>query len=143
MVRVLIVIVLAFVAIQIMGARRRMRLGGAPVRQFYSQVHGITHRNADGTSRQKIISKCRLGETLDLVLEPTNRHDPDAIRICRRNGEQLGYWSGSDGEMAEDLRAGKRFHVVIDEIYPFEEDSKQHGVRLRVDVLKRIEPRGA
>lgn len=104
-------------------------------RVFLAQVHGIRHRNADGTSRQKIISQCRVGEELELVPEPTNRYDDKAVKICRRNGQQLGYWRG-DGRMADDLARGHRYRVTINEIYPFAENSRSHGVQLRVEVLE-------
>jgi hypothetical protein len=103
-------------------------------RIFYSQVHGIRHKNDDGTSRQRIIEACHEGEELVLVPEPDNRFDPGAIKICRRNGEQLGYWSGN-GRMARDLAIVWTYRVTIDEIYPFAENRRKHGVRLRVEVL--------
>ena len=103
-------------------------------RVFYAQVHGITHRNSDGSSRQKIIKDCRVGEHLVLIPEPDNRYDPDAVKICRKNGEQLGYWQG-DGRMAHDLAIGWTYRVTVDEIYPFRETRSKYGVRLRVEVL--------
>jgi hypothetical protein len=103
-------------------------------RVFYAQVHGITHKNADGTSRQKIIAACIEGEELVLVPEPDNKFDAAAVKICRKNGEQLGYWS-ADGRMAGDLAAGWTYRVTIDEIYAFSENRRKHGVRLRVEVL--------
>ena len=43
--------------------------------------------------------------------------------------------------MVDDLNAGKKFHVTIDEIFEFEEDEgkrrPRHGVRLKVDVMKK------
>lgn len=103
-------------------------------RVFFAQVHGITHKNADGTSRQDIIDRCREGEELALVPEPTNRFDPDAVKVCRKNGEQLGYWA-ADGRMAGDLASGWTYRVTVDEIYPFAENHRKHGIKLRVDVL--------
>jgi len=102
-------------------------------RQFFAQIHGINHKNADGSSRQKMITNCREGEELNLIPEPTNRYDPQAVMICRKNGEQLGYWQA--GRMARDLAAGWTYRVTIDEIYAFRENRKKHGVRLRVEVL--------
>ncbi len=103
-------------------------------RVFYGQVHGITHKNQDKTSRQKIIDSCFEGEELFLIPEPDNRFDAGAVKICRRNGEQLGYWPGG-GRIAGDLAAGWTYRVTIDEIYPFSENRRKHGVRLRVEVL--------
>jgi hypothetical protein len=103
-------------------------------RVFFQQVHGITHKNDDGSSRQKVIGDCHEGEELVLVPEPTNPYDPYAVKICRKNGEQIGYWP-ADGRLAGDLESGWKYWVTIDEIYPFEENQKKHGVRLRVEVL--------
>ena len=60
-------------------------------RVFRTHVAGVTHRNSDGTRRQAIIRKCSIGEKVDLVDEPDNKYDPNAIKVCRKNGEQLGY----------------------------------------------------
>ena len=103
-------------------------------RVFFAQVHGIYHKNYDGSSRQAIIRRCRTGEELLLVPEPTNRYDSDAVKICRNNGEQVGYWEGN-GRMAGDLATGWTYRVTIDEIYRFKENPRKHGVRLRVEVL--------
>ncbi len=134
----LILILLAvFVVIQLVGRSRRTRKTpekGGKGRHFFSQVHGITHKNDDGSRRQQVIRGCRVGEELVLVPEPDNRFDPGAVKICRKNGQQLGYWKG-DGRMAHDLAIGWTFRVTIDEIYPFKENRGRFGVRLRVDVL--------
>jgi hypothetical protein len=103
-------------------------------RVFFQQVHGINYKNDDGSSRQAIIGHCCEGEELLLVPEPTNHFDPDAVKVCRKNGEQLGYWP-ADGRMANDLAIGWTYRLTIDEIYPFKENRKKHGVRLRVEVL--------
>jgi len=63
------------------------------VRHFYTKVAGVTFLNPDGKSRQKIIKKCRLGEELRLIPEPTNPHDPNAVAIYRQNNSQIGYLS--------------------------------------------------
>lgn len=66
--------------------------------------------------------------------EPTNPYDPNAVKICRSNGDQLGYWP-ADWRMAHDLASGWTYRVTIDEIYSFKETREKHGVRLRVEVL--------
>jgi hypothetical protein len=58
---------------------------------FHSKIAGVSHQNDDGVSRQRIIASCRLGEELELVRDHHNPIDPNAVRILRRNGEQLGY----------------------------------------------------
>lgn len=104
-------------------------------RVFYMQVHGITHKNDDGTSRQQIIKRCRDGEEVLLVREPENRFDSGAIKICRKNGEQLGYWPADGGRTASDLARGWTYRATIDEVYRFEDNPRMRGVKLRVEVL--------
>ena len=61
-------------------------------RHFFTKVAGVSFVNTDGSSRQKIIARCHVGERLDLIREPYSRYDPEgAIRVMRRNHEQLGY----------------------------------------------------
>ena len=58
---------------------------------FYAKVVGVTHRNDDRTRRQEIIDECELFERLVLDHEPDNPKDPNAIRVLRENGDQIGY----------------------------------------------------
>jgi hypothetical protein len=146
--------ILFFVYVQISGHRRRRlavtaklspafdraRRPRAPLapgehRTFRKQVHGILHNNADGTSRQAIIANCREGEEVLLMPEPDNPVDADAIKVCRLNGEQIGYWPGDDGQMVAQLQGGKKFRATIEEIYLFRDSPKRHGVALRIEVL--------
>ena len=106
-------------------------------RPFYKHVLAINHINPDGKSRQEIISNCRKDEELVLVPEPDNHHDPGAVKVCRKNGEQIGYLPADSGRMAHDLETGWIFRTTIDDIYPFEENPRKHGVRLRLEVLTR------
>jgi hypothetical protein len=61
------------------------------VRAFLLPVAGESFANADGTSRQDILGRCAGGEFLRLDPEPDNPHDRNAVKICRLNGEQIGY----------------------------------------------------
>ena len=40
---------------------------------FFGHVAGESHRNADGSDRQAIIPRCRVGELLVLAREPSAR----------------------------------------------------------------------
>jgi hypothetical protein len=46
-------------------AQRAPRSGGEPL-AFHSKVAGVSYANNDGTERQTIIVRCRIGETLTL-----------------------------------------------------------------------------
>jgi hypothetical protein len=102
---------------------------------FSAQVHGVCQENEDGTSRQIAIRKCRGGEPLKLIPVYDPRSGRDAIKICRMSGEQLGYWSTEDDRLPNDLRAGKRFQVTVDEIYPFPQKRTNYGMQIRVEAL--------
>lgn len=72
----------------------RLEDEGKPIRtpgSFFTKIAGVTHTNSDGTSRQRIIGQCHIGEELRLEREPDNPVDPNAIGVFRLTGEQLGY----------------------------------------------------
>jgi len=78
--------------------------GSAPSQQFLSAVHEESFRNADGSSRQTILAGCVAGEPMRLICEPDNPYDREAVKVCRLNGEQIGYLPRGDG-MAETIRS--------------------------------------
>jgi hypothetical protein len=84
-------------------------------KSFYTKVAGSTHRNKDGTSRKPIIAKCHVGEILELIHEPDNPVDPNAIRVCRKDGSQLGYLEDRlAGEIVRDVRQhGPRWAIMF------------------------------
>jgi hypothetical protein len=75
------------------------------VRHLFTKVLGVTEKNVDGTSRQSIISQCRLLETLDLKYEDDNPIDPNAIMVCKLSGEQIGYLNA---ELAKEVTLNSR-----------------------------------
>lgn len=63
-----------------------------PARQgFYTKIAGVTHSNDDRSSRQWIVTKCRIGDELRLEREPNNQVDPGAIKVLTQEGQRLGY----------------------------------------------------
>jgi hypothetical protein len=77
---------------------------------FFTKIAGVTHRNKDRKSRQRLITKCRIGEELVLEREPDNPVDPKAIKVLRLTGEQLGYVPAhvAASGLAKDLDRGER-----------------------------------
>jgi len=51
-----------------------------------TKVVGVTF-----SGRQGVVRKLHPGEILTLNKEPTNPHDPNAIKVLRKTGEQVGY----------------------------------------------------
>lgn len=68
-----------------------MSLATAKITHFYTKVAGVIYPNRDGSSRQEIISRCQQCEQVDLIPEPDNPVDSNAIAVIRENGEQIGY----------------------------------------------------
>lgn len=68
---------------------------------YPTKVTGVTYKNDDGSSRQTILGKCSNGETVDLIREPNNPHDRNAVKVCRKSGEQLGYVARDSAEMVQ------------------------------------------
>ena len=59
--------------------------------KFNTAIVGVTHRNSDGRSRQTLIASCRVGENIQLIPDPSNPYDENAIIVCRMNGNLLGF----------------------------------------------------
>jgi hypothetical protein len=105
----------------------------AKVRHFHTKVVGVTHRNSDGTDRQKIIRNCRVFETLVLDHEEKNPHDPNAVRVLRGNGQQLGYLNaGLAEEVVWKSGQGYRFATFIKDITGGHRKGESLGVNLLI-----------
>jgi hypothetical protein len=107
----------------------------APPHHFFTKVAGVTHANDDGSSRQVIIRECRAGESLDLVREPENRYDSGAIKVMRRNGQQLGYIPqhvsrGGDSGLSRDMDRNGAYCCRISDITGG--GDQPHGVNIEV-----------
>ncbi|MCX5804991.1 MAG: HIRAN domain-containing protein [Proteobacteria bacterium] len=60
-------------------------------RTFRAKIAGVIHNNNDGTSRQEILRKCSLGESLVLQRDYNNAFDEYAIAVLRKTREQVGF----------------------------------------------------
>lgn len=77
--------------------------------------------------------KCSLGEELKLVPEPTNPYDPNAIKVCRTNGEQLGYLPAEQAaRFTHDIEIGWTYRATVDEIW---HENRIAGCKLRIGVI--------
>ncbi len=105
------------------------------IRHFFTKVAGVSHANQDGTSRQKIIKKCRTLEKLTLDHEEDNPHDRNAVRVCRENGEQIGYLQQ---ELAEEVvsrsERGYRYAAFVKDVTGGRPSSPTHGINLLIIV---------
>ena len=60
-------------------------------RTFRTKIAGIIHNNSNGTSRQEILRKCSVGESLLLQRDYGNTFDEYAIAVLRKTGEPIGF----------------------------------------------------
>lgn len=68
-----------------------------------TKIVGVSHDNDDGTSRQKLVADCKVGEKLKLKHKPVPQ-DRNAVAVYRGNGKQLGWLSREvAADVASDL----------------------------------------
>lgn len=100
-------------------------------------VAGEGHKNPDGTSRQAEIKRCRDGEHVTLVAEPTNPYDPLAIAVLSARGTCIGYISRDHNEwIGTKLAAGAITSATIQAIVGGEKGKPSRGVLLAVAITK-------
>lgn len=108
---------------------------------FFEKVHGVTFNNDDGSSRQRAISRCKVGEELEIIPEPTNQYQSGAMKVCRKNGEQLGYWPAG-GRMPASVAPNREnrqrasWRVTIESIYRLRSELRLLGVNVRVEITR-------
>lgn len=73
---------------------------------FKTKIAGIPHRKPDLTA-------LAVGDTVNLVPEPDNRFDPNAIKIVSASGVHLGYIPRTDTGLAAGMQS-----LFIHEIVP-------------------------
>lgn len=83
------------------------------VDHFYTKVVGVTFKNADGTSRQKVIRETTPGEELFFGIDHDPKH-PDAVAVVTRGGRQLGHLEAElAGEVSQAMRAGWKYDIRL------------------------------
>ena len=76
---------------QVFGPHTAIHDGQLTLKALRTNLAGVTFENDDGVNRQKIIAKCGEGEIVRLVRDRENRHDPNAVRVVRESGDQIGW----------------------------------------------------
>lgn len=104
-----------------------------PIETLYSKLSGVTHHNADGTSRQEIIAElCYNGQQLLLIREP-NQYSPDNIGVYI--AYQVGYVNPDLArELAPLIDAGGHVEARVTEITGGMEDKPTRGVNVEFSV---------
>jgi len=108
---------------------------GPEIDSFFTKVAGVTKENPDGTNRQDILKQCRVGEPLTLLRDPSNPHDPNAIKVFRLSGEQLGWLSAELAtKMAPLLDGGYPIDAQISDLTGSEPDKANIGCNIKLTI---------
>lgn len=84
------------------------------VRQLSLHVVGAGHPNKRGGDRRFEILLCVPGEPVDLVPEPRNPADPNAVAVFSVRGVQIGYVTAERAPLVGGmLRAGREVRAVF------------------------------
>ncbi|MEH0155859.1 HIRAN domain-containing protein [Limibacter armeniacum] len=83
----------------------------------YTNIVGTRYKNEDGTERQDLIKKAKIGDRLLLLPDELNPHDKDAVKVIRLNGDQLGFIDMDQSlELKSRMLSGSRVDARIEEI---------------------------
>ncbi len=94
-------------------------------RSFDTYVSGVTFKNSDGSSRQDVIIDCKPKEQLQLIRDRENPRDRNAIKVCRANGDQLGFLSGEvAAKCAPRIEKGYIYVAFVKNIEEFERNER-------------------
>lgn len=98
------------------------------IRSFNIGITGESFFNEDGSNRQEILRRCKVGEQLHLIHEPIPQ-DINAVKVCRMNGEQIGYIPQyASAEFATIIQRNIKQDIEISEI----KSGQYIGCRLKV-----------
>lgn len=79
---------------------------------FLVGVRGESHRNDDGTDRQEIIKELKVGQPVNLVADPMNKHDRNAVAVLTAAGKQIGFLP-SDARDSSSILRGEPIKATI------------------------------
>lgn len=86
-------------------------------KSFYARLAGVTHADRGGTPRQGAIADLRSCDELQLVPEPDNPYDPNAVMVLAPDGRQVGYLEARlAGETVRRLRKGVATKAFVSNI---------------------------
>jgi hypothetical protein len=110
-------------------------------REFFSKVAGVSHKNSDRSTRQKIIrEKVYQGERLELRHDDNNKHDKFAVALFSSGGGQIGYL---ESRLARDVRGwqaeGCSVEVIVKEVTGGE-GKELNGVNILLRIWEPDEP---
>ena len=109
-------------------AQGKAMVGPKATRSFHTKVAGISRH-------QRIAKQCDEGDVLSLEREPDNPADPNAIKVSREDGPQIGYIPAHTArDLAKKMDAGEPVYAVISEITGGTEDKPTTGINLKITI---------
>lgn len=102
-------------------------------KEFHTKVAGVSFKNDDGSDRQKIVSKCKVGQDVYFRPVPTNEF-PQAIGVFTSKGKQLGHVSASVAKDLIFLYPNNPAKVTISDITGG--NGKTYGCNLFIQIIK-------
>lgn len=96
--------------------------------EFYTKAVGVIFEG-----RQEVIRDVSDGEIVSLVREPENQFDPNAVRIERRNGQQIGFLKADLSKyLAPIIDSGVSYDCVVTMITGKGDGEKNLGANLSI-----------
>jgi hypothetical protein len=81
-----------------------------------TRIAGVTFQNEDGTSRQTLIQKLRVGDTVYLEREYLNNHSKYAVIVLNEEKQALGYIPKEEGAVGYSIDEGYCYDCVVDSL---------------------------
>ena len=105
---------------------------------FDCGVAGESFNNDDGTSRQLLLSRVEPGMPVDLIKEPENPRDPEAIKVVVRGIGQVGYLKSWFAERVHEHESfGGRIQAKVAEVSGGTKRKPIYGITLAIQPLDR------
>ncbi|MBB3910865.1 HIRAN domain-containing protein [Sphingomonas desiccabilis] len=83
-------------------------------------IVGAQHPNKRGPSRRFELALCTPGEPVELVPEPGNPADPQAVGVFSARGVQIGYLTAERAPwIGAMLRSGREIEAIFQEVTKF------------------------
>lgn len=82
---------------------------------FSVSIRGVSHKNNDGTNRQEIIKDLKIGQTVNLIADPMNKYDRNAVAVFTTTGIQIGFLP-SDARDSSSLLRGEPIFATIQKL---------------------------
>ncbi len=98
--------------------------------EFFTKVVGVTFDN-----RQELVAGLKQGETLYLVREYHNTHDPNAVKVENHSGQQIGYLNARLAKhFAPLLDKGEHYLTLVSNVTGG--DGKNYGVNIIIQKVQ-------